>query len=260
MGIDQQIAALQEQVGKLRDATKIMVPGSSEMSIGQIAEGLKSPATALEDIPWNTLSEVSKDQTFSADLLRDYVGQTKKVEISGYGTFDFICVGVRHDEKSDGSGKAGFTFVCQEIIYLKNFPGPNNVGWGNSAMRTEFNNLKNSFETEASNAICEVKKTYKTAYNNTGTPTSNDYVWAITDNELYGSKYWNEYGPDGEQYDYFSDDSSHVKKERKFNGTNTRWYTRQPGASSGTWVYVDTNGTWSHGSTGSFGVVPCFCV
>ena len=111
-------------------------------------------------------------------------------------------VGIRHDEKADGAGKAGLTFVTTDAMDLHAMNDTNDTagGWEKSAMRAWVN--KEQFEllpADLQKHIVAVKK----STNNSGdardasqVTTTDDKLWLLSSAEVCGTLDWfsHEYG------------------------------------------------------------------
>lgn len=112
---------------------------------------------SLEDYSWDELSQISEAiSSASSDedalaIAAEYnlcnddgtldADQTKSVELSNGASSSVRIIGFRHDDKSDGSGKAGITFAFTKgIAYdLMSTRGSNEGGWQYSDLRSRLN-------------------------------------------------------------------------------------------------------------------------
>lgn len=260
MGIAQQMAALQEQVGSLRNESGAFVEeDTSEMTIGQIANGLMNAEKNLSGVSWGYLSRLSADRSVSAESLKGFVGQTKKASLAGFGDFDFRCIGVRHDEKSDGSGNAGFTFISDQIIEQFQCYAE---AWIDSPQRDElYETILPSFPDELKNAICSVRKKY---YNGP-IQTSDETIWLASPIEISLSSELSSSLPkdEGSTYEYFSDGDKRKRIRYTLDDTYNASYWITRCHYNGYWPAVKPDGSISQDLGDGFvttGLVVCFSI
>lgn len=224
MGIEQQMSALETQVGQLRESAGKFFPGSESKTIGEIADDLAGLEISLESMSWYALKEISDDQSITADYLSGYVGQSKKITVNGYGEYDLICIGVRHDDKSDGSGKAGFTFQLSKLAG----EGFSSNTWTSTdnfydiGGEEDPDSILAAMPAEFRSCVCKVNKTYNTP-SKTVKKISRS-AWTISQKELVG---YSNYVSEEKQYDYWSKHESNVDRI-KFDNTydNLTWSLR----------------------------------
>lgn len=172
----------------------------------------------LENNSWSVISDVSES------------GQAKNIwnigDKKSIGSHTVSIIGFDHYNKSDGSGKAGITFMFDQVI-MNNAPigidSVDNEYWNKCYGRTYYmTQFFNSFPEELQNSIKEVKiKSYtERTYSDSGyTVTSNDRVFIPSPYEmgLYSS------GKDEEKFSIFTNDKSRI---RKYNGNECQYWTR----------------------------------
>ena len=92
-------------------------------------------------------------------------GDTKDIEVAGYGTASVRIAGFRHDQKADGSGPAGITFEVTNSLLMRvmntmpetNIFGYNTGGWEASEMRAWLNtDFLSAFPVEVQANVVEV--------------------------------------------------------------------------------------------------------
>lgn len=164
---------------------------------------LKYPQFSLEDVSWEFISNVAKtgmaDKYFS-------LGDKKKVKFT---TPDFgeteqyaYIVGFNHDTLSDGTGKAGITFMMYSDMHLKMLKNANeNANWANTIVRETLNSsVLDSFDDGLKNSIRTVRKDY--AIYPSGSSYTNDKLWIPSTTEL--GRQAGETDPNGTKYTYIT--------------------------------------------------------
>lgn len=113
---------------------------------------------------------------------RRMLGNTKHVELADNLAVPFAIVDVYHDDKADGSGKAGLTFMSWELVSVRgvNVESTNDGGWEGSDLRSYLADYAHLVPSELDEVVVDVTK----MTNNTGYSTSPDCVTATTD------RYW----------------------------------------------------------------------
>jgi hypothetical protein len=126
--------------------------------------------------------------------------------------------GFNHDEKADGTGKAGMSIICMNLAnekekFLNSYSSTNNNTYlsSNSKLRSELNgDWFNSLPTELQSVIKPVLKEVD-AFNtmpgtgeDVGITTTTDKLWALSLTELgWVNNYPRQYVPLGSKYDIF---------------------------------------------------------
>lgn len=132
--------------------------------------------SCLNDYSWEEIAQISKliskkgDQNGAIEIAKKYHlctadgkldgTQTKDVTLSDGTQTKVMIMGFNHDDKSDGSGKAGITFIFADDIAKKNMferadldnlfqkiqdDGPASISWENASLRSW---LSDSFSNE----------------------------------------------------------------------------------------------------------------
>ncbi|WP_028264287.1 DUF6273 domain-containing protein [Atopobium fossor] len=180
---------------------------------------------SLANYSWTELSQISKEIAAAPtnDEARSVAQAYKLIdennvlsdeevqfELSDGSVVSAQLVGICHDDKADGSGKAGLTFVTKQALDQRamNVGGDNAGGWEASEMRSWLASTElPKFPAELRSAIVPVKK----ATNNAGgardasaVSTTDDELWLLSASEVCGKIDWftHEYG---NQYAYLDD-------------------------------------------------------
>lgn len=258
--------------------------GTSNAEESQTAQLVRKP---LNDYTWSELSQISKLISSAPDLeaqrkVAQVYGiveedgtltkQTKQIVLDDSRALDVRVAGIAHDDKSDGSGKAGITFMTVGAIDILPMNDEATVegGWESSSLRLKLaNEQKGRLDKELSDVLVPVDK----LTNNVGltdstesiTPTS-DELWVFSTHEVCGDVSWDsdEYqgkrgyedldgmlNAEGEQYEFFvqsgvtgESDPNHVLTLAESTGASPWWY-RTPHA-------FEFQGYGDTGSTGYF--------
>lgn len=259
--------------------------------------GLLGPAVkdSVNDYSWSDLQAISnqiasapsddeglkiaeKYHLCSADGKLDG-SQKKDVTLTDGTQTSVVISGFRHDDRSDGKGKAGITFIFgdaisnQSMYYSDTYSG----GWEQSPMRSW---LSTDGMALLPDDLRKDVVTVSKLTNNTGETKSassvtatDDALWLYSYNELSGDySYWDsdslsEYGDilkaEGTTYQLFTDtDNDNSVRVRNYQGQSCYWMERSPDPSGSVdFLGVAADGDVVYGGvSSSFGVVPGFCI
>lgn len=236
------------------------------MSASQQDTTPKDPS--LSDYSWSELSSISSEISAAPtdEEGRKIAQSYGLVEADGSLTDDEIqieltdgtvvsaqLIGIRHDDKSDGTGKAGLTFITMQAIAERpvNSNGDNAGGWESSELRAWLNgDALSLFSTDLrEHLVCVEKYTNNVggARDASAVTATSDYIWLPSAREVCGKINWfeHEYGDEyayldavpnaeGEQYERFtkagvtpSSDPNGVLT-RTYQGADTSWSYRTP--------------------------------
>ncbi|MEE0026782.1 MAG: DUF6273 domain-containing protein [Atopobiaceae bacterium] len=236
-----------------------------------VEEGLTKKA--LDEYSWEELSQISKliasapSDEEGREVAKTYglVGddgsitdQTKRVFVSdaravnGDRVMDVRLAGIRHDDRADGSGKAGLTFMTVGALDIRPMNDGDTVagGWEGSTLRAWLNSeAVGMFDSDFVDALVEVNKpTNNTGFTEmvesvTNTP---DRLWVFSVREVCGDVHWDieEYqqkrgyqevdgvlNAEGAQYEVFAKagvngngSSSEVLSLENTTGASPTWY------------------------------------
>lgn len=214
--------------------------------------------TPLNDLTWAQIDYVSEN-----GLMSDYfnIGDTKNVTI-GSATYVVEIVGFSHDDKADGSGKAGLTFGlkdCLNTAYQMNNSNTNAGGWGSCALRATLRgDIWNQLPSDLRGVIKEVTKKASAGNSSSTISSYTDTLFLFAEKEIFGSTQYSVNG-EGTQYARFTTSNTRIKK---LNGSAAFWWLRSP--RSGNTDYfcsVDSLGAANViGAGASRGVAFGFCV
>lgn len=258
---------------------------------------------STEAYTWEELSKISaeiaeaSDEVAAVDTAKKYNlttvdgkldgTQTKSVALSNGTQTAVQIAGFAHDDKSDGSGKAGITFIFMDCIgkHVMNSTDTNAGGWEKSEMRSYLNSDGlNLLPQDLRDVVVGVDK----LTNNTGETDSassvtktSDKLWLFSFVELEGnvsaSDYDGEYGyfadifnSEGSEYKLYADAGvnpfySNEVLVKDYEGSPSYWWERSPlPALTNGFLTVESDGSAYNSKTGnvvaSYGVVPGFCI
>ena len=146
-------------------------------------------------------------------------------------TLTLVIMGFNHDDKADGTGKAGITFGTKNLMaYTRkmNNSNTNNGGFTGSAMYTYLQNtLFSQFTTDLQSAIKPVLKKTSAGGRNTTINTNEMKIFLFSEIEVFGSTTYSAAG-EGSQYDYFATAANRRKYLSNGSGSATGWWLRSP--------------------------------
>ncbi|MCI8469277.1 MAG: hypothetical protein HFJ75_07320, partial [Eggerthellaceae bacterium] len=256
---------------------------------------------SVNDYTWEELSAISQEiskaggEDAAIEVAKKYHlatadgkldgTQVKDIELTDGTKAQVQIVGFAHDEKADGSGKAGITFMFTNAIasHPMDTTATNEGGWEKSQLREWLNREGlNKLPGDLRNAIIEVEK----LTNNTGftkvassvTPTS-DKLWLPSVVELSGAEAGDDwpwkgsewaaeiYDSEGIEYRLFDElgtDPFGVNPvlARSYNNNACMWWTRTPApGEKANFRFVSNQGSFGHTKADDAGcVIPGFCV
>ena len=224
----------------------------------KIGVSLPPAGTPLNNFTWAQIDYISEN-----GLVSDYfnIGDTKNVTI-GSATYVVEIVGFSHDDKADGSGKAGLTFGlkdCLNTAYQMNSSNTNAGGWESCALRATLrDNIWNQLPSDLRGVIKEVTKKASAGNSSSTISSYTDTLFLFAEKEIFGSTQYSVNG-EGTQYAMFTTSNTRIKKR---NGSATGWWLRSPGSgiTNGFCVVVSKGTANSDAASVSYGVAFGFCV
>lgn len=226
----------------------------------KIGVSLPSAGTPLNDFTWSQIDYISEN-----GLMYDYfnIGDTKNVTI-GSATYVVEIVGFSHDDRADGSGKAGMTFSlkdCLNTSYAMNSGSVNPRNWDGCSLRATLRGeIWNQLQVDLRSVIKEVtKKTANLDVTNYPLQSTNDTLFLFSEKEIFGSTKYSANSGEGTQYARFTTSTTRIKKS---NGAAVNWWLRSPNNAIGVFFCaVKNSGEATYGnSSGSNGVCFGFCI
>ena len=224
---------------------------------------LPETGVTFDELSWHKINMIS-EQGLAEDCFN--IRDIKIIKV-GDEIYHVQILGFNHDNKSDGSGKAGITAQLKEIMtttYFMNSYGENTGGWKDSEMRTYVNNDVYSFlPSDLQAVIKSVDKVSDNGNKNTTTlNTTQDKLFLLSLEEVGFTSSDSPYFVPGQgtKYEYFTDDASRVKSY--LNGESMYWWLRSAYTNSG-YIFcgVYDDGGYDYNNAYSvFGVAPAFCI
>lgn len=246
---------------------------------------------SVEDYSWDELSQIAdmiagaKDQSSALEIEKKYnlvstAGtldgtQAKTLQLSDGTSVKMRISGFRHDQRSDGSGVAGITFLADSIVSVRPMNTPERVDWSQTSLRAWLNGeFLGLLPDELSGKVVEVKKRTNRASDFSSQEETDDKVWLLSYFELVGevsasSSRSGVYNPEGTQYQMFSDLGGQWEGTNEafmVSGECTNWWLRSPDPANEGLIIAPRNSDGSPGLArnsaidGEVGVVPAFCL
>ena len=253
----------------------------------------------VSDYSWEELSEISaqisacSSQEEALDVAKSYNltnpdgtldgTQVKQIELADGTTTEVQILGFYHDDKSDGSGKAGISFIFSDGVALRgmNLTASTVGGWEQSEARAWLNSdFLNKLPADLRSCIVPVNK----MTNNSGITSNPDAVtmtsdnlWLLSHNEIVGpldnpaSGYAEALDAEGAQFQLFINcgvswtDSDSILIRSLLSDADDQpvsWWQRSPSPSIDGFVCTNALGETSveASSEVSLLIVPCFSI
>lgn len=216
--------------------------------------GIRYPfEDAFADNTWEQIIDVCQKKVVPPSWK---VGDQKAMTI---GSTDYLVdiIGINHDDYSDGSGKAPFTFQlhdCYGELKNMNSSRTNNGGWTSCVMRqTHLPAILSKMPTEVRNNIREVNKLTSAGNQSATINTTADKLFLLSEIEIFGSVSHSKSG-EGTQYDYYKAGNSRAK-----DGAGS-WWERGPNGNDSThFCFVLRGNASSSNANYATGVAFGFC-
>lgn len=216
--------------------------------------GIKPPYEAnFSDNTWEQIIAICQKKVAPSTWK---VGDQKAMMI---GSTDYLVdiIGINHDDYSDGSGKAPFTFQlhdCYGELKNMNSSRTNNGGWTSCVMRqTHLPAILSKMPTEVRNNIREVNKLTSAGNQSATINTTADKLFLLSEIEIFGSVSHSKSG-EGTQYDYYKAGNSRAK-----DGADS-WWERGPNGNDSThFCFVLRGNASSSNANYATGVAFGFC-
>lgn len=224
----------------------------------------KAVSRVLAENSWDAISAISESGQASKYWS---VGDEIDVSFGNYGTYTFQIYGFDHDDKSDGSGKAGITFGMKNPLsstYKMNNSDTNSGSWNSSVMRTStIADFWNGMQSDVKAFVKTVNKITAKTYNGSTNQTTQDNLFLFAEKEVGLTTYSNSTEKNAlSTYPIFTDNNSRIKKLNNGLDSPDWWWLRSPFSSRSDFfcnVYSDGSAGGGNASY-SIGVVFGFCV
>lgn len=248
---------------------------------------------SVEEYSWDELSQVSALISAAAtdeearQIAADYHlcnadgtldgSQTKQLTLGDGTSVTMQVAGFNHDDRVDGSGRAGITFISRGIVgsHAMNADDATAGGWRDSDLRAWMNGeLLGLLPDDLVDVIVPVSKLTNTVGETADTSAvsaTTDTLWTLSYAEIGGHMdiddggYDEVYNAEGDQYQLFSDLGVRWDSPNDclaIPGVE-RWWERSPDPMDGRYfMCVGEEGTpwYAHMASNEFGIVMCFCV
>ena len=270
-------------------AEEIQAHDCSQESVCYPNDGNGYNAAQLKQIA-NDMSANGENSKYYAqfkrymDLADSYGDGDKRgnVKMTNGSTMEFRLIGMNHDDKADGTGKAGLTFMATDASKIPThamFTSLSytdvNGGWRDTDLRKQMNSgdiwtlMPQEFQSNISPVIKITDNGPATGsyYKKANVSSTVDKLWLISYNELVETSYWhNAIEYEGSQYYFFKNkvtqnyssntvlNSSHIKASNSW-----RW-ERSSSPSGYSFLRIGHDGDPSYREIADHnsGVVPCF--
>lgn len=189
--------------------------------------------TPLSSCTWGQINTISNLGIASGYFS---IGDTKDIVVNGE-TITMQIYGFNHDNKTDGTGKAGITFGMKNSMTTTRQINPTDTnigGWTSSAMRSWITGtLLGQLPSDLLAVIKPVNKLSSAGKKSATISTTSDKVFLFSEIECLGTATYS-FSGEGSKYPIFTNDASRVKKLANGTGGFKHWYTRSP---SKNWPY-----------------------
>ena len=272
-------------------AEEIQAHDCSQESVCYPNDGNGYNAAQLKQIA-NDMSANGENSKYYAqfkrymDLADSYGDGDKRgnVKMTNGSTMEFRLIGMNHDDKADGTGKAGLTFMATDASKIPAhamFTSSNytyiNGGWRDTDLRKQMNSgdiwtlMPQEFQSNISPVIKITDNGPATGsyYKKANVSSTVDKLWLISYNELVETSYWrhNAIEYEGSQYYFFKNkvtqnyssntvlNSSHIKASYSW-----RWERSSSPDYGYIFLSFSSGGdpSFNNSADNSYGVVPCF--
>lgn len=201
-------------------------------------------------------------------------GTTWSIALTNGETMTYRIIGIDHDDLTDGSGKAGLTFltISHGIYSRMNSTNSNAGGWKKSELRAKMNsgeiwNLMPSEFRDKVKAVTKLTNNIGGNDENCTVTTTSDKLSLLSYSEIVETPYsgWSGYnwiGKEGSQYELFHNTVLENFSNNSIIAIGESWWERSTTPSYST-RFCNVNGegdpSGNYDSTQSFCVLPVFC-
>lgn len=215
---------------------------ASALASALVCLGLE-PETITDD--WAT---ILANQNYATDYA---IGDTKYLDLGTEGKHLMEIVGIDVDDRADGQGKAGLTWISKTLLNTDHRMNPANSsgaigtgangGWLNCELRTYLKEtIKPLIPATVRNGIVEVTKVQSTVTDRTMVKdgqTSTEDVWIPSYHEVFSTN--TTYESTGATYTKFASSADRIKI-KKLSGAAGGWWLRSAYGSGG---FMGVSGT-----------------
>ena len=250
---------------------KVTVNANSTLSFEIVDE---RPDLSFANDSWTTIAANVKSGSGSGYK----VGDTKEVEVSGYGTFTVRVANNSTPEECNTEGfsqtACGFVVEFVDIItnYNMNSTLTNSGGWRDSEMRTFVNNdIYNALPEDLRSVISDTYVVSGHGWIDSSNFTTTDKLYLLSTKEVFGKSgtsniiNYDTAEAETRQLDYYSNlgvSTSNYSGAIKYNSSGSAyyWWLRSAYSTTSTrFYYVSTSGYWNiNNADYLYGFAPAF--
>ena len=217
-------------------------------------------------------AEISANNMTSSQVAETYgwnIGDTTNITLSTGENIEMRIIGFNHDDKSDGTGKAGITLEmthCLATQYPYNNSATNAGGYAASLLKTtSLPQIKATLPKDWQDVIVKVDKNYIKGggSNYTGVPKSSEDLFLLAQIEVFNTDANTNNGSyEGKVYEYWKNKYNDDRvKTFGIGGKAIYWWLRTCYTTTNGFVCVDPIGArYSYGSIEYKGVSFAFCI
>lgn len=217
----------------------------------------------LESLTWEQISQLEPTEDMIGLSKSLTMTQTWNIGPSYHGNLSgtVTIVGINHDEKTDGTGKAKFTFRF-DWIPVKNLmrsPASKDGGYADAA------NMRSFLDDTFFNGLPEDLKPYVVQVNKPSCPDYTNpavnvpaYVWPFSLCEQHGPLFTNAQEQEGPQYAWYASATTSDYQNLDFNATQSGYWLRSVRRTEATSYFLSR--TTGAASNSREGVAPGFCI
>lgn len=206
-------------------------------------------------------------------------GDKRGIIRTSKGNVEFRLIGINHDDRADGNGKAGLTFLATDSSVIPTHRMKKNYnifygGWRDSDLRNDLNDKKGDIweimpDSFKQHVVPVIKQSSTNMYDNMQTNATAEKLTLLSYKELVDQSYWGNdtsFNQEGTQYEFFK---GKVTRNYSFNDVLNRynwktadgwkWERSASSSYSGSARYVHIGGSPSGRYVGgAYGVAPAF--
>lgn len=207
-------------------------------------------------------------------------GDKRGIIRTSKGNVEFRLIGINHDDRADGNGKAGLTFLATDSSVIPTHRMKKNYnifygGWRDSDLRNDLNDKKGDIweimpDSFKQHVVPVIKQSSTNMYDNMQTNATAEKLTLLSYKELVDQSYWGNdtsFNQEGTQYEFFK---GKVTRNYSFNDVLNRynwktadgwkWERSASSSHSGSARDVIDGGDPSYGYSvdGARGVAPAF--
>ena len=273
------------------DGQEIVIPTADIEDLKARVEALEQICGASGNISFSSIfaenspetisavsQEISANNMTSQEVFDTYgwsLGDKISITLTTGEVIEMQIIGFNHDDKSDGSGKAGITLQMVECLatrYPMNSSNTNAGGYAASVMKTStLPTIKALLPQEWQDVIKLVDKKSANggSSNYSETLTLSEDIFLLSEIEVLGTTSAQDGANEGVWYEYYETNNTSDARIKKFDmnadgvaDTATNWWLRSCNSNSGiSFRDIKTSGNIYNDYAGySYGVAFAFCI